>query len=243
MAAERHALGLLPRAPAAGAGRILCYHSVGQPELGVNDVPVHHFRRHLEIARELGYRFIPARQIALGQGTSRDLAITFDDAWASVKTTAAPILEKLGVPWSVFVVTGWSDHDNEWLKERVLGWDDLSALARSGVDLGSHSRTHPDFGKLDEARAIDEIAGSHRIFTDRLGFAPRSFAIPFGQSGNWTPFCGEAARDAGYEVVYAQAVETRPADTIARNFVTRFDGDRLFRALLAGAYDRWEEWS
>ncbi len=52
----------------------------------------------------------------------------------------------------------------------------------------------------------------------------------------------QAARDAGYETIYAQAEETRPEGTVARTFVTKYDGDRIFKALLAGKYDRWEEW-
>ena len=42
--------------------------------------------------------------------------------------------------------------------------------------------------------------------------------------------------------MFAQAEETRPAETVARTFVTRWDGDRVFRAALGGAFDRWEEW-
>ncbi len=52
----------------------------------------------------------------------------------------------------------------------------------------------------------------------------------------------ELAYQAGYKDVYAQAEDTRPNGTIPRTFVTRFDGDRIFSALLRGAYDRWEEW-
>jgi len=51
-----------------------------------------------------------------------------------------------------------------------------------------------------------------------------------------------AAREVGYATVYAQAEETRPAGTVARTFVTSFDADRIFRSLLGGAFDRWEEW-
>ena len=52
----------------------------------------------------------------------------------------------------------------------------------------------------------------------------------------------KAANDAGYEIVYAQAEATRPEGTVARTFVTKFDGDRIFNALLKGKFDRWEEW-
>jgi hypothetical protein len=29
---------------------------------------------------------------------------------------------------------------------------------------------------------------------------------------------------------------------VARSFVTKFDGDRIFKALLKGKFDYWEEW-
>jgi hypothetical protein len=77
----------------------------------------------------------------------------------------------------------------------------------------------------------------------RLGFAPEIMAIPYGQSGNWSPIADRIARDVGFTTIYAQAEETRPPGTIARTFVTRFDDDRIFKALLRGAYDRWEEWT
>jgi peptidoglycan/xylan/chitin deacetylase (PgdA/CDA1 family) len=102
--------------------------------------------------------------------------------------------------------------------------------------------THPDFGAIERTQMIDELYGSREAIQRRLGFSPTTFAIPYGQSKNWTPAAGEIARDAGYEIVFAQAEETRPRGTIARTFVTRFDGDRIFSALLGGAYDRWEEW-
>jgi hypothetical protein len=76
----------------------------------------------------------------------------------------------------------------------------------------------------------------------RLGISPNTFAIPYGQSKNWPAQAQQAAMEAGYDIVYAQAEETRPAGTIPRTFVTRFDSNRVFRALLRGAYDPWEEW-
>ena len=59
---------------------------------------------------------------------------------------------------------------------------------------------------------------------------------------NWTADAAAAARAAGYEIIYAQAEETRPPDTVPRTFVTHFDGPHIFSALLGGAFDRWEEW-
>jgi peptidoglycan/xylan/chitin deacetylase (PgdA/CDA1 family) len=245
MYCERHWLATTANAQAINArtkGRILCYHSVGQSASGVNDVKPDQFRRQIELALRSGFRFVPPARIAETGGDPKDLAITFDDAWASVLSEASPILREYNIPWLLFVVTSWSDHKSNWARESILSWPELDRLAADGAQIGSHSVTHPDFSLIERGQMIDELSGSRETIRQRLGFAPTAFAIPYGQSMNWPPAAGEIARSVGYESVYAQAEQTRPIETIPRTFVTRFDGDRIFNALLRGAYDRWEEW-
>jgi peptidoglycan/xylan/chitin deacetylase (PgdA/CDA1 family) len=242
MFCERQALARVSRTRARGRGRILCYHSVGQPSFGVNDVTPTLFRRHIELALEDGYRFVPARDIAATGGGDKDLAITFDDAATSVATAAEPILSEYKLPWTLFAVSSWSDHATTWARENLLTWNGLSDLLSKGAEIGSHSVSHPDFGRIEQDQIVDELELSRRAIEKHLGFAPETFAIPLGQSMNWTPAAHRAAEAAGYKIIYAQAEETRPEGTVPRTFVTRFDDDRIFRALLGGAFDRWEEW-
>lgn len=244
MAVERNALARLPRQgqPRRG-GRILCYHSIGQPATGVNDVAPDQLRRQLRQAQDMGYEFVPASEIAATGGSERQLAITFDDAWTSVAEYAAPILREMDLHWTLFVVSDWSEHRDDWTKEAILNWSQVSALRGSDMEIGSHSVSHPDFGKLDDAETTRQLFESRDMIKARLGFTPTTFAIPLGQSKNWTATAQATAIQAGYEYVYAQAEETRVAGTVARTFVTRFDDDRIFAALLNGAFDRWEEWA
>jgi peptidoglycan/xylan/chitin deacetylase (PgdA/CDA1 family) len=242
MFGERNLLALC--APkAAMRPRILCYHSVGTPEWGVNDVSPPQFRRHIEIALRSGRRFVPADQIARSGGQPGDLAITFDDGLATVATNAAPILAEYGIPWTLFVVADWAEGRHPFGDGIVLGWRELENLAQTpGVTLGSHSVTHPRFSLLSRVQAARELGESRRILRERLGLPFDTFAIPLGQSGDWTQECGRQARAAGYEVVYAQAEDTRTPGTVPRTFVSRFDRDRIFAAAIGGAFDRWEEW-
>jgi peptidoglycan/xylan/chitin deacetylase (PgdA/CDA1 family) len=242
MYCERQAIASFGAHRAKPQGRLLCYHSVGQPDLGVNDCSPARFRRHIELARQLGFRFVPAARIASGAGTSRDLAITFDDGWKSVLTVAAPILDEYEIPSTLFVATGLIESSSEWHRPRMLDWGELARVQGMGVDIGSHSVTHPNFGELDKPRAFDELTRSREVLKSRLGINPDCFAIPFGQSRNWTAAAHEAAGEAGYRFVYAQAENTRPPGTIPRTFVTWMDDDRIFTALLNGAFDNWEEW-
>jgi peptidoglycan/xylan/chitin deacetylase (PgdA/CDA1 family) len=239
---ERNLLARVGRRPNRDSGRILCYHSVGQPLWGVNDVSPHQFRRHLELALSAGFRIVPASEIVRTGGGPRDLAITFDDGLRSVLTNAAPILADYGVPWSLFVVSDWTDQRHPWGNDVMLSWNEVEQLMAAGAEIGSHSVTHPDFRWLGASEAADELEHSRRTIEQRLGIAPSTFAIPMGQSANWTAGNTAAARAAGYETIFAQAEETRPAETVARTFVTCWDSDRVFQAALGGAFDRWEEW-
>lgn len=245
MFCERHYLATKAGMRAArvrSTGRILCYHSIGQAMTGVNDVAPQRFRRQIELALSSGYKFVPAAAIARTGGGPKDLAITFDDAWSSVLSQAAPVLRDYQIPWSLFVVPSWSDHKEAWSRDCILPWRDIERLMADGAEIGSHSATHPDFGSIGRTQMLDELAGSRETIRQRLGVAPTAFAIPLGQSMNWPPEASEFAREAGYEIVYAQAEETRPRGTVPRTFVTCFDNGRIFPALLRGAYDRWEEW-
>ncbi|MGE5597687.1 MAG: polysaccharide deacetylase family protein [Hyphomicrobiales bacterium] len=221
--------------------RILCYHSIGTPAWGVNDVSPARFRRHIELALAMGYEFVPANDIASGQAAGRKLAITFDDGLRSVAEHAAPILRDFGVPWTLFVVTGLAD-GRHGFGDVMLSWREIEQLAAAGAEIASHSVSHPNFGRLPAGEAEAEIAGSREALRSRIGIVPDTFAIPFGQSRDWTAGAHAAALRAGYRYVFAQSEERRFPGTVARTFVTHFDSDRVFRAALHGAFDRWEEW-
>jgi peptidoglycan/xylan/chitin deacetylase (PgdA/CDA1 family) len=237
--ADRHALATFGRDTPRSAGRILCYHSVGQPRWGVNDISTRRFQQQIEAALEAGYRFVPAAELVRTGGGPHDLSVTFDDGPRSVLTTAAPILASYGIPFSVFVVSGWSE---DGLGGDALSWDEVTQLADLGAEIGNHSATHPDFSRIDKDRAVDEIGTAQELIETRTGIRTTTFAIPWGQSGNWPAHAHNAARELGYDVIYAQAEQTRAPDTVARTFVTRADSTRVFDALLRGRYDRWEEW-
>jgi peptidoglycan/xylan/chitin deacetylase (PgdA/CDA1 family) len=237
---ERTLIPTVHRRPRIVKGRVLCYHSVGTPEWGINDVPPKLFRSQLEMAVGLGYRFVPAEKIAAGLCEDQDLALTFDDGLKSVLENAAPILAGFGIPWNLFVVCDWADgkHDRPQL---FMRWHEIRELAKIGVAIGSHSVTHPDFGQLSDDEARVELWDSRRVIRDRTGIGVDSFAIPFGQSRNWRPVLSKVAESLGYRAIFAQAADTRVEGTVPRTFVTRFDGARIFKAALEGAFDRWEE--
>jgi peptidoglycan/xylan/chitin deacetylase (PgdA/CDA1 family) len=234
---DRYRLAARAGRGTAKRGRILAYHSIGTRAWGVNDVSPRDFERHLQLAVDDGWSFATPAQV-LAEPDQPYLALTFDDGVESVLTHAAPVLRHHGIPATAFIVTGWTDGGHPY----VLDWRGVEALREAGLTIASHSVTHRDFGTLDAGEAARELEESRECLRRRAGVDTDEFAIPFGQSGNWPSIAAHAATEAGYTTVYAQSVNTRPAGTVARTFVTGIDRPWLFRAALAGAYDDWEEW-
>jgi peptidoglycan/xylan/chitin deacetylase (PgdA/CDA1 family) len=93
-------------------GAILCFHSLTTPDLpgeGDAHVPLTFFKNAVRIARHLG-RIVPLEDLVRrhreGRSTSRLIAITFDDAYASLSGELARFIARDAVPVTVFVAAG-----------------------------------------------------------------------------------------------------------------------------------------
>jgi peptidoglycan/xylan/chitin deacetylase (PgdA/CDA1 family) len=62
----------------------------------------------------------------------------------------------------------------------VLGWTALRTLAREGVALAPHSRSHARLDRVPDERLRDEIAGSRDDLLRETGTCPPAFAFPGG---------------------------------------------------------------
>jgi peptidoglycan/xylan/chitin deacetylase (PgdA/CDA1 family) len=111
--------------PFAQSGAILCYHGIATG--GIRS-PIHHTVAELEaavgVARDLG-RIVPLSDFVSihqsGRSTAGLFAITFDDAYRSLKAAAA-FLRREQVPVTVFAVS-------DALEEgRVFWWDRVGSL-------------------------------------------------------------------------------------------------------------------
>jgi peptidoglycan/xylan/chitin deacetylase (PgdA/CDA1 family) len=140
-----------------------------------------------------------------GASLAGALSITFDDGYLDNYEVAAPILYKLGLPATFFVVTQFLGTDIvPWWDAKLvrqpgwMTWDHLRSLRDQGFDIGAHTRTHVDLGQVDGAEAELEIRGSRADLETMLGMTPRHFAYPYGGTENILESNRERARQAGF---------------------------------------------
>src|SRR5882672_4606470 len=126
-----------------------------------------------------------------GASLDRELAITFDDGYRDNFDHAAPILEKLGLPATFFIVTQWMGTEVVPWWDREIGvrhpwmtWDQVKSLHQRGFELGAHTRTHVDLGSVTNREARTEILGARRELEEQLSASVELFAYPYGRLAN-----------------------------------------------------------
>lgn len=124
--------------------------------------------------RDGGHEVVPLLDLLRGKAGDRAIALTFDDALATVAALAGPLLRTLGAPATLFVPTGLVG------KEASVRWAQAKVLAEDGWTIESHSVRHLDLRRLDD-RALDaELAESKFEIAKQIGREPEVFAYPFG---------------------------------------------------------------
>ena len=78
----------------------------------------------------------------------------------------------------------------------MMSWDDVRAAADDGVEIGSHSATHPDLDVIPRSGLGREVADSRRNLEAGLGRPVRTFAYPHGYHSTAVV---RAAEHAGYD--------------------------------------------
>ncbi|BBL75323.1 polysaccharide deacetylase family protein [Methylomagnum ishizawai] len=190
---------------------VLMYHQVGRfanPKQHRSCYcEVDSFRRQMALLSLLGYRVISLEQARAAvfdqQPRSRPaVVLTFDDGYRNFAEYAYPILREYGHPATLFAVSGLLGQPARWLANGgvdapLLSGAELRELRAGGIEIGSHSVSHPRLGRLDPAAYRAEIADSKAALEDLLGTAVESFAYPYG---DYTPEVRDAVAGAGYRV-------------------------------------------
>lgn len=93
-----------------------------------------------------------------------------------------------------------SDASAEPPTHRPLTWEQAREMQSSGlIELGGHTHRHWILGRCRPETAEFEIMHSAERITAELGIAPKLFAYPNGQPGDYSPATIEILRRAGYE--------------------------------------------
>ena len=166
---------------------ILNYHSVG----AVADdytVPLAKFEQQLDWLAQQGFQTTSLMQL---HAVQKPVVLTFDDGKEDAARLVAPALQKRGMHGSFFVITSLVGQPG------YLSWDDVRALDRAGMEIGSHTVDHARLADLPDDKVRAELADSRRELEKQLGHPVVVLAYPYNSV---RARIVSAAREAGYRV-------------------------------------------
>lgn len=196
---------------------VLCYHAVSERWPAHLSVAPDVFEAQVAHLLRRGYEGTTFSRAVAERPRGRTLVVTFDDGFGSVHDLAFPILQRLGVPATLFVPTAFMGRDepmawpgiDEWVGTEFehelagMSWDGVREVRDAGWEIGSHTHSHPKLTQVGDAELRDELERSRALCEERLGEPCRSIAYPYGDVDARVV---AAAASAGYE-----AAATLPA--------------------------------
>ena len=204
---------------------ILCYHSVDPHWPSPMAVTPSEFERHCTwLSRHR--RVLPLDEAVrrldrtgrLPRGTA---ALTLDDGFAELADHATPVLRRLALPATVFLVAQTltdAGQQVDWVDTprtvplTTLTRDQVLAMQDLGVDFQSHSWAHVDLTRLGFDACVDDLRSSRELLSDVLSRPVSMLAYPRGRHD---AVVRAAAERAGYTSAFALPERGEPPGPFA----------------------------
>lgn len=224
---------------------ILCYHSVIDGERHINSdphkqhIPLRLFLEHLDYLQR-HHSLISLSEFQQAKRGNRILpdytvVLTFDDGFEDFFTVVAPHLTSRKIPATVFVITDRASGTLPPNGESFLSWEEIEQLAASGVDIGSHTCSHPRLPELSLQDAIRELSESQAAVRARIQQTEVALSYPFGQTSEQIT---RMADSAGYSCAIAADCGLNPANVnlyaLSRTVIASDDDVASFAARVSG---------
>jgi peptidoglycan/xylan/chitin deacetylase (PgdA/CDA1 family) len=135
------------------------------------------------------------------------VAITFDDAFECLLTTAIPITKRLNIPITIFAVSGNLGRPPAWAMdgpradsmENLMDAGQLNLASReTNCIIGSHTVTHAKLAHLESDELQRELENSRESLSLLLGYEMKYLALPHG---SYNHNVIDLAKKAGYRAI------------------------------------------
>jgi peptidoglycan/xylan/chitin deacetylase (PgdA/CDA1 family) len=187
---------------------ILMYHQIDRPPargtaLRGLIVSPQSFARQMRALRWLGFQALSMADLQpylRGEKHGRVVGLTFDDGYQNNLQYALPVLQKHGFTATCYGVSSMIGGTNRWdygkvAEKPLMTLGNWQRWRDAGMDIGSHTRTHPKLTKLSSDDARDQIANSRHELESALACQVQHFCYPYG---DYAPEHRDMVIAAGY---------------------------------------------
>jgi len=170
---------------------IFMYHHIrdyDKPDdkIGTNlSVSPKNLESQLNLIQQKGYNTTTFNDLAI----EKPVILTFDDAYDNFYSNAFPLLKEKNMKAVVFVIY------NDIGKGGYMTLDQLKEISDYGIEIGSHTLSHPDLVKSTLQKASGEISSSKANLEKDLDLTINSFCYP---AGKYNDEVVNLIKEAGY---------------------------------------------
>lgn len=177
-----------PKPPASVRLPVLMYHYISKPPAKADryridlSVAPEAFEQQLIYLRDNGFTTVSLQDVydLLSMGKRlppKPIVLTFDDGYLDHYTNAFRLLKKYKMTGTFFVVTDYVVYKNP----EHLTWAMIKEMAKAGMSIESHSRTHKDMRGRKNDFLVWEILGPVEQIEAYADKRPRFFCYPTGK--------------------------------------------------------------
>jgi len=187
---------------AADSAVVLLYHRFDDNRVPALNTDSDLLAAHLAELKRNGHTVMALPQVIDSMRTGKPLpdkavAITIDDASASIHSRAWPVLKKAGLPVTLSIATDEIDRGGP----DTLTWNQIREMVAQGANVASQGAARLRMSRTDGATVTADLVRAHARFERELGMTPTVFTWPWGETG------AEAkaeVRRAGYHAAFGQ---------------------------------------
>lgn len=147
------------------------------------------FNKMLDLIEEKDYNTITFRDILEGNVPDKSVILTFDDGYENFYENAYPELLRRGLKAVSYIIV------NNIGKKSYLNESQIIEMSNSGIEIGSHTLSHPDLSKSSESTIKKEILNSKTSLESKIGKKIYSICYP---AGKYNEAVLNYVREAGY---------------------------------------------
>lgn len=166
------------------------------------------FRHQLELLERWGYTTITFNDYRLFLKGELNLprkpvVLTFDGAYLDNYRVMFPTLQKAGATAVVFTHADRHIEEDIWNADaniprgKMMSENHILELQAAGLEIGSHTMTHPNLATLQPEQVSEEITRSRILLEILLNAPVLSFAYPFGELNEQIK---HLVAEAGYDI-------------------------------------------
>lgn len=207
--------------PSPPIATILCYHIVQSPNDTKFSITRETFDMQMNYLASAGFNVVSMADVSdflMGRRKTplpkNAVVVTIDDGWKCTYTEIWPVMRKYRFPFTVFVYPKFIGQSGYALK-----WNEIREMSDAGVDIQSHSFSHPFLTQrrhraLGDGQYSDwlatELRMSKKVIEEKTGKRVRYLAYPYGDFDSRVM---RTAAESGYEAaVIAEFGHIRATD-------------------------------